>query len=185
VWSEATQSASRLGDGEVREGAGTTWFATATQAYGIRDRRSWGRDIDVTDKRDRSSLIEQQWRLVDPQAVAGSLNDYRRYVNASRAEFMVAKGVYVTSRGGWFSDRSMCYLASGRPVVVQDTGISELLAVGDGVLKFSTPDENLPMPCSARRLRRPPSTPRRIAESHFDADTLLGLLLGRLGVGVV
>jgi hypothetical protein len=141
-------------------------------------------DIDGADARDREALIERQWRLVDPHVVAGRVVDYRRYVQASRAEFMVAKGLYVASRGGWFSDRSVCYLASGRPVVVQDTGISELFAVADGVLTFSEPDE------AADAILRLEAdyehhalSARHIAEQHFDSDTVLRSLLTRLGVG--
>ena len=59
----------------------------------------------------------------------------------SRGEFSVAKNVYVATRSGWFSCRSVCYLAAGRPVVVQDTGFSELIPTGLGLLAFSTPEE--------------------------------------------
>src|SRR4051794_34519151 len=87
---------------------------------------------------DLGALKAHGWRLVDPQAVAATPADYRRFVQGSKGEFGVAKSGYVASRSGWFSDRSACYLASGRPVVAQDTGFSQHLPTGAGLLAFDT-----------------------------------------------
>ena len=69
--------------------------------------------------------------------------DYRDFIQRSKAEFGVAKHTYVATRSGWFSDRTECYLASGRPALVQDTGWTAHLPSGEGLLAFSTPDEAL------------------------------------------
>src|SRR5262249_46291961 len=79
-------------------------------------------DIDPKETKDVERLHAEGWRLADPIAAAGSPDAYRRYVQGSGAEFMVAKHMYVATRSGWLSDRSLCYLASGRPVLAQDTG---------------------------------------------------------------
>lgn len=142
-------------------------------------------DIDPSDESDRRSLVAERWRLVQPEDVAASIADYRRYVQASHAEFMVAKGLYVTSRGGWFSDRSVCYLASGRPVVVQDTGISDLFPTGDGVLAFSDPDEAAgAFDRISADYDHHADAARCMAEEYFDSDTVLRSLLDRLGIPV-
>ena len=69
--------------------------------------------------------------------------NYREFIHRSKAEFGVAKHTYVATRSGWFSDRTECYLASGRPALVQDTGWTAHLPSGDGLLAFSSPDEAL------------------------------------------
>jgi hypothetical protein len=81
------------------------------------------------------------WRLADPLEVTRTPETYQRYLAASRAEFCVAKHGYVSTRCGWFSERSTSYLASGRPVVVQDTGFSAYLPCGKGLMAFRTPKE--------------------------------------------
>ena len=84
-------------------------------------------------------LRQNGWRLLDrgPR----TLDEYQAYLRTSRAEFGVAKAGYVVSASGWFSERSVAYLASGRPVVVQSTGFEEWLPSGLGVLPFATPDD--------------------------------------------
>src|SRR5207247_1904621 len=90
--------------------------------------------------KDIAALTENNWEVVDPDAVAGTPEDYRRFVRGSRAEIGIAKSGYVASRCGWFSDRSACYLASGRPVVAQDTGFSQFVPAGEGLLAFDDED---------------------------------------------
>ena len=87
---------------------------------------------------DLRRLREHGWTLVDPRAVAADPWRYRDYVRGSRAELMIAKNLYVDTRSGWFSDRSACYLASGRPVLAQDTGLDGICCpCGEGLLAFS------------------------------------------------
>jgi hypothetical protein len=89
----------------------------------------------------RDLLTHAGWRVVDPAAVCPDLDSYRNYIESSKAEWSVAKNAYVQGRSGWFSERSACYLAAGRPVVVQDTGFSALLPVGEGIVPFTTLEE--------------------------------------------
>jgi hypothetical protein len=90
---------------------------------------------------DRERLLEHGWRLVHPHAIAGSIPRYQSYLAASRAEFACPKPIHRELRTGWFSDRSACYLASGRPVLIEDTGLGELLPTGAGLLTFTSLEE--------------------------------------------
>jgi hypothetical protein len=137
--------------------------------------------IDPGDEGDRELLVEKGWSLVDPAEVAASPDAYRRYVQRSKAEFMVAKNMYVKSRSGWFSDRSICYLASGKPVLVQDTGLQDLYPVGEGLLTFSTLEEAA---AGVEEIEgdydRHSATARELAVEYFESNKVLGRLLDRL-----
>jgi len=138
-------------------------------------------DIDPEDQRDATRLADGGWRLSDPRAVSGTPHDYRRYVQSSLAEFGVAKGMYVQARSGWVSDRTACYLASGRPAIVQDTGVGTALETGKGLLTFSTPEEAI---SAARTVhadwRAHARAARALAEERFDSNRVLGKLLERV-----
>src|SRR4029079_13182026 len=86
-------------------------------------------------------LRQHGWSTVDAMGVSRGLDDYRSFIQQSKAEFAVAKHTYVATRSGWFSDRTECYLASGRPALVQDTGWTLHLPAGEGLLAFSTLDD--------------------------------------------
>ncbi len=140
--------------------------------------------IDPEDHADRHGLIEHRWALVDPVEVAGDPWSYRAFVHGSAAEFMVAKDIYVETVSGWMSDRSLCYLASGRPVLAQDTGVAARYPVGEGLLVFSDLDEALAGIEAIRSdYRRHARFAREVAEAHFDSDVVLGRVLAELGVG--
>jgi hypothetical protein len=126
----------------------------------------------------RGLLARHGWKVVDPLDCCADLGAYRAYVQSSRAEWSVAKNGYVQGRTGWFSCRSACYLAAGRPVVVQDTGFSDLLPTGDGVLVFDTLAE------AADAIHRVEAdyahharAARRFAQDHFDSARVLDRLL--------
>jgi hypothetical protein len=140
-------------------------------------------DIHRADERDRLLLEDGRWRLVDPRVVAGDPWSYRRYVQGSGAELAVAKGMYVQSRSGWFSERSICYLASGKPVVAHDTGFAELVDTGAGLLAFRTFDEAV---AAVEEVARDPEghgrAARALAEKHFAAERVLPRLLERLEI---
>jgi hypothetical protein len=85
---------------------------------------------------DRRVFRENGWKIVDPHEVAGSPSQYQEYIRACRAEFMCPKPIHVEMKTGWFSDRSIAYLASGRPVLAEDTGFTERLPTGAGLLGF-------------------------------------------------
>jgi hypothetical protein len=131
---------------------------------------------------DLDGLARNGWRLVDPRRVAGTPSSYRRFIRGSKAELGVAKSGYVAASCAWFSDRSACYLASGRPVVAQDTGFSRFLPTGAGLFAFETADGVLAAVAELRRdYARHARAARAIAEEHFDSDKVLSRLLDRVG----
>jgi len=140
--------------------------------------------IHPGETRDVAALAAKSWQVLDPAAVAGTPDDYRRFVQGSKAEFGIAKGGYVASRCGWFSDRSASYLASGRPVIAQDTDFARFLPTGEGLFAFDSADDVL---AAIDELNRDYPWHRRaarsIAKEYFDSDRVLTRLLGRLGVG--
>jgi hypothetical protein len=89
------------------------------------------------DEPDRVELERHGWHVVSPANHAVTTDAYRDYIISSRGEFTAVKEGYAAGRTGWFSDRSACYLAAGRPVVVQDTGIGAYLPIGKGLMTFS------------------------------------------------
>ena len=112
-------------------------------------------------------------------SVSRSLWDYREFIQGSKAEFGVAKHAYVSRRSGWFSDRTECYLAAGRPALVQDTGWSAHVPAGDGLLRFSTREEAIDgLTRDRRRLRAARAARRsRSPREYFDAARVLPPLL--------
>lgn len=127
--------------------------------------------------------IELGWSVVDSTAVSRSPDDYRRYIEGSRAEFSVAKNVYVATGSGWFSCRSVCYLASSRPVVVQDTGFSHHIPVGRGLLPFTDIDDAVRAVNEVERhYDEHAAAARALAESEFDAARVVGSMLERVRV---
>jgi hypothetical protein len=140
-------------------------------------------DIDEADAGDLALLRANGWLLADPGEVAADPWSYRAYVQGSKAELMVAKNMYVRAWSGWFSDRSVCYLASGRPVLAQDTGFTRLYAAGAGLLAFTTLDEAVAgaEELAGRGQERHARAAREIAEECFDSRKVLGRLLELLG----
>jgi len=123
-------------------------------------------------------LREHGWDTVDAMAVSRTPSGYRDFVQGSKAEFGVAKHTYVVNRTGWFSDRTECYLAAGRPALVQDTGWTAHLPSGEGLLAFTGMQDaidgidriNADYDRHARRAHE-------IARAHFDARVVLPALL--------
>jgi len=119
---------------------------------------------------DRALLDSHGWRLVEPALVAGSGNAFRRYVQGSRGELSCAKPTYVRTRPGWISDRTVCYLASGKPAVVEHTGPSAFLPDDEGLLRFRGPDEAaLFLERVTTNYQHHAAQARALAEEHFDA----------------
>ena len=140
-------------------------------------------DIDEADARDVELLRTGGWTLRAPREVAADPWAYRDYVQSSSAELMVAKNMYVRSRSGWFSDRSICYLASGRPVLAQDTGFTRHHPAGEGLLAFSTVEEAAEGAARiAAGYEQHARAARALAEERFDSDRVLPKLLEALGV---
>ena len=118
------------------------------------------------------------WQTVEGMPATRDVSSYRQFIQDSYAEFSVAKHTYVTTRSGWFSDRTECYLAAGRPALVQDTGWTAHLPHGEGLLPFSTIEEAEE---GLRRIDadydRHAAAARAIARDHFDAGVVLRRLL--------
>jgi hypothetical protein len=130
--------------------------------------------IDPADETDRTALLEHGWNLTDPVVASATPRAFRDFIANSGAEFSVAQGMYVDSQCGWFSDRSVRYLAAGRPVVVQDTGFARSLPVGEGLLAFGTTEEAADAIISATQGGdRHARAARLLAEGLFDSDRVL------------
>lgn len=135
-------------------------------------------DIDPADHADRLLLESGGFDLADPSAVTATLDGYRRYVQGSWAELMVAKEIYVATCSGWFSERSACYLSSGRPVLAQDTALDGLLPTGEGLVTFTDLDDaKAGVEAIAGDWQRHARAARALAENYFDSDLVLGRLL--------
>lgn len=133
--------------------------------------------------KDLAALKANGWQVLDPAKVASTPASYQRFIQGSKAEFGIAKSGYVASRCGWFSDRSIAYLASGRPVLAQETGFSHFLPTGTGLFAFQSADDvlaaieelNADYPRHARAARV-------LAEEFFDSGKVLSRFLERIGV---
>jgi hypothetical protein len=138
--------------------------------------------IDPGERRDLEALAENGWKLVDPLAVTSTRDAYQAFVSGSKAEFALAKSGYVESKCGWFSDRSVCYLASGRPVIAHDTGFGAFLPTGAGLFKFTTEDDVLAsIEALNLNYQKHAHCARQLAEEYFDSRRVLSRLLANLG----
>jgi hypothetical protein len=136
---------------------------------------------------DDLTLLQQHgWRTTDALSVSSSLDRYREYIRESRGEFTIAKDQYVRLRTGWFSDRSACYLAAGKPVVTQDTGFAISLPTGDGLFGFRTLDDAL---SAFERIRSNYEyhcrAAQEISREYFNADKVLINILREIGLDPV
>lgn len=130
---------------------------------------------------DLAALENNRWQIIDPARVAHDPWSYREFVQSSKAEFGIAKSGYVNSRCGWFSDRSICYLASGRPVIAQETGFSKFLSTGEGLFAFETEDDVLAgIEALNSDYAKHARASRAIAEEYFNSDKVLTELLARV-----
>lgn len=126
------------------------------------------------------TLVAHGWHLADSLKVSSDINDYKAFIQSSRGEFTVARDQYVRGKTGWQSDRSVCYLAAGRPVVTEDTGFGKFVPTGEGLFAFSDMEQALtafesiesdyPAHCKAAR---------DIAIEYFDAAKVVGNLMAR------
>ncbi len=139
--------------------------------------------IDPGEIRDMDSLKESGWRLIPPDSVSSTASRYHEFIQSSRAEFGVAKNLYVATGSGWFSDRTACYLASAKPALVQDTGLADHYPVGEGLLLFSSLKGAVE---GVRRIQRDyPRHARRaraFAEGYLASDRVLGEMLKKLSL---
>ncbi|KYC37134.1 hypothetical protein WA1_46740 [Scytonema hofmannii PCC 7110] len=125
-----------------------------------------------------NELSQYSWEVLPGWIASFTPDSYQTFVQESRAEFGVAKQGYVATKGGWFSDRSVCYLASGKPVLVQDTGLSDWLPVGEGILTFCDQKEALKGTEAINAdYERHQYAARQLAEEYFNSDKVLSSLL--------
>lgn len=123
------------------------------------------------------------WSLVDPRPVSASLACYQEFIAGSRGEFTVAKDIYVRPNSGWFSDRAVCYLAAGRPVVTMRTGFTSFCPAGRGLFDYATHEEALAaIDAIAADYPRHSRAARELAGEYFAADRVLGELLTEVGL---
>jgi GT2 family glycosyltransferase len=132
---------------------------------------------------ERQMLSERGWRLRDGLEVSRGIDSYRDYIAGSRGEFTVAKDQNVRLRTGWFSDRSATYLASGRPVLTQDTGFDTALPSGEGLLAFDSLEAAVEGVAEIDAdYSRHARAARQVAREHFSHEVVLGAMLEQLGV---
>src|SRR5207249_1723005 len=147
-------------------------------------RQSFVLALKVDDSADRGLLESHGWGLIPPLPMSLDVfGAYPAYVRRSRAEFTVAKDQNIRLRSGWFSERDACYLASGKPVVAQDTGFGNILPTGAGLFAFATMEQALAaIDAINADYRRHCEAARAIAEEYFEARKVAARLLADVGL---
>lgn len=138
---------------------------------------------NIKDAATREQLTTHGWRVADASPISDDPGAYVSYIQRSRGEFTVAKDQYVRLHTGWFSDRTACYLAAGRPVITQETGFTRHIGAGRGLFAFTEPGE---IAEAARAIRADYAAHSRaaseIAAEYFEATKVVASLLDRAGV---
>jgi hypothetical protein len=168
--------------------------AIGTRVYGGKDvefakvldlpaRTATPLEVALSGTAPRAELLAAGWRIRDARDASATPESYQSYLAASRGEFSVAKEAYVATRSGWFSTRSASYLALGRPVVVQDTGLAAHYPIGDAIVTFTDVDEAAAALAAAERDHaRRCRAARATAAEHFGAERVLGRLIADAGL---
>jgi hypothetical protein len=131
----------------------------------------------------RATVTQAGWDLVDPGPISATTEAYRDFITHSLGEFTVAKDIYVRPNSGWFSDRSVCYLAAGRPVVTMRTAFNKFYPVGRGLFDFLTEDEALAsIDAISGDYQRHSRAARELAREYFGADRVLAQLTNHAGL---
>lgn len=129
----------------------------------------------------RERLISLKWNLSDSSTITETPHSYQHYIQCSKGEWSIAKHGYVVSNGGWFSERSTCYLATGKPVVVQETGFSKFIETGKGLFAFNSPAEAI---AAIEEInldyQRHCNYARKVVEEYFDSKFVLNTILEKL-----
>ncbi len=149
--------------------------------------RAAGEDFELAttfkDQALGARFAENGWHIVSPDEISVEYARYVDYIRGSRGEFTVAKDQYVRLKTGWFSDRSACYLAAGRPVITQETGFSDLYGGTQGLLAFGTMAQAVEAVAAVRADYEAHSQAAgALAREFFEAETVLRSLLERAGV---
>lgn len=137
--------------------------------------------IHENERKDLALLRDNRWRLIDPSLVTSSPQKFQKFVQGSKGEIGIAKSGYVHANCGWVSDRSLCYLASGRPVVAMETGFSRFVPPGEGIFSFATVDQAAAaIDAMNSNYRSHCKAARAVAETYFDSDKVLSELLAKV-----
>jgi hypothetical protein len=138
---------------------------------------------EIDDATTRAKFLRNRWRFRAPHVMSADYWLYRDYIRRSKGEFTVAKDQYVRLNTGWFSDRSGCYLAAGRPVIIQESGFSQRYGNNGGLFSFRTIQE---IADAVREInadyRKHSRAAREIAREFFEAETVLRSLLERANI---
>lgn len=130
---------------------------------------------------DPDSLEKLKWKILKPQDVVSDAESYKQFILKSGAEFSVAKETYVKSNSGWFSCRSACYLAAGRPVITEETGWSKYIPSGSGLLTFCSMSSAIDAIKEVKsNMKYHSKKAREIAFEYFDSSKVLSEMLGKL-----
>jgi hypothetical protein len=139
--------------------------------------------LACSDPQSIALLESHDWKVSDALPLTKNIFPYRDFIISSRGEFTVAKDQYMRLHTGWFSDRSACYLAAGRPVVTHDTGFGKFLPTGEGLFAFNTIEEVLAaMDKINADYEGHSRAARAIAEEYFRAETVVGKVFQDLGL---
>jgi hypothetical protein len=157
--------------------------AEMLRMVGLPERTAERLRLAVAGKPPTELLADHGWELVDAVATTRDPQAYRTFIQASKGELGFAKAMYVETRSGWFSDRTQAYMASGRPALVRETGFSDYLPSGEGLLSFDDTDGILAgLETISSDLPRHGRRAREIAEEHFAAERVLRGVLDRAGM---
>ncbi len=130
-----------------------------------------------------AQVEEAGWRVLDGAVQSETMDSYAEFVRRSRGEFTVAKDIYIRTNSGWFSDRSVCYLASGRPVLMQSAGFEKFLPTGEGLFSYRDHDEAIAaLDAVDADYERHRKAARRIAEDHFECSAVVKEILDTVGL---
>ncbi|MGH2684808.1 MAG: glycosyltransferase, partial [Actinomycetota bacterium] len=139
--------------------------------------------LSAFEEGDRAVLEGNEWRVRDAMEFGADVDAYRDFIVRSHAEFTVAKEQNVQFRTGWFSDRSASYLAAGRPVVTQDTGLGGTIPIGEGIIAYGNKQEAVE---AVERIdaeyQAHAQTARELAREYFSHEVVLGKMLNELGI---
>jgi hypothetical protein len=138
---------------------------------------------NIKEERTRKKFERNGWRFLSPLQLSVDYWLYRDYIRRSKGEFSVAKDQYVRLNTGWFSDRSVCYLAAGRPVIIQETGFSEYYGNEGGLFAFSSQKEIVEaVKMINADYAKHSRAARALARDEFEAEKVLKSLLDRAGI---
>lgn len=131
----------------------------------------------------KNYMEEIGWSVINSVNCSRTLNSYRDYIQQSLGELSIAKNVYVATHSGWFSCRSVCYLASSRPVIVQDTGFSKFIPTGEGLFAFNNIDQaKTAIEEAEQNYTKHQNAAHEIARQYFDSDKVIGKMLKDIGL---